>query len=335
MMDNFTYSDLSSKGLFEAYCNHYKVSVKNNSITLPKQFGQVKLQNLLLPGDIEVIFASFNFLNDTLVRHEKESAQKFALWISVSEGDAQAFSLNEDSVTTKNREQSHAYLLSSLFPYKHLRKKGTKGKSIMIFIPQYLLKNLGSERSKNILMAKFYSLKCKGLSLIKLSEKEIFKVNDFFNQWENHQNIIGLTKYVFQLLEWYFTKLSNFINDEKLNQTLTEQQAQDLNAIQFFLDENVHLAKPDFQNFEKKVSTSFAKLKSLFVKLYGKTLYNYFNEKKMIMAKKLLTNTDKNISEIAYEFGFANPSNFSASFKRYFSSTPNEYRQQLKNSVIG
>jgi AraC-like DNA-binding protein len=53
----------------------------------------------------------------------------------------------------------------------------------------------------------------------------------------------------------------------------------------------------------------------------------------MIAAKKLLAKTDKNISEIAYEFGFANPSNFSAAFKRYSSITPNDYRRQLKNTI--
>jgi Helix-turn-helix domain len=333
MLDSFTYTDLSVSGLFEAYCNHYKVTVKNNTITLPKEFGHVELQNILLPGDIEVVFANFDFFYDTLVTHKIETEQKFALWISLSEGDAQQFSVNDDSLTIKERQQANAYLLCSLFPYNHLRKKGTKGKSIMIFIPPYLLESLGGEKSKEFLMAKYYALKCKGLSLIKLSEQEIFKVNDFFNQWENHQNIIGLSKYIFQLLEWYFTKLSSFINDDSIHQKLTDEQAQDLFSLQIFLDKHIHIGKPDFQGFEKSSTTPFVKLKNLFPKMYGKTLYDYFNEKKMIMAKKLLTTTDKNVSEIAYEFGFANPSNFSASFKRYYSVTPNEYRLKLKNSV--
>jgi AraC-like DNA-binding protein len=334
MLDSFTYTDLSANGLFEAYCQHYKIAVNNNTVTLPEKYGKVQLKNILLPGDIEVVFANFDFLNDTLVTHELETEQKFALWISLSEGEAQEFSLKDDLLTIKEREQANAYLLCSLFPYKHLRKKGTKGKSILIFIPPYLLDSLGGEKSKEFLMAKYYSLKCRGLSLIKLGEKEMFKVNDLFYQWESNQNIIGITKYVFQLLEWYFTKLSIFINDENIQQTLTDTQAQDLHALQLFMDEHLHVGKLDFQVFEKSVNTSFSKLKNLFARMYGKTLYDYFHEKKMISAKKILTNTDKNISEIAYELGFANPSNFSAAFKRYFSITPNEYRLQLKNTII-
>lgn len=43
-------------------------------------------------------------------------------------------------------------------------------------------------------------------------------------------------------------------------------------------------------------------------------------------AKELLTTTDLNVSEIAYEVGFSSPSYFSRSFSEEFGSTPNENR---------
>jgi AraC-like DNA-binding protein len=72
----------------------------------------------------------------------------------------------------------------------------------------------------------------------------------------------------------------------------------------------------------------------LFENVYGKSLYDYFTEKKMQKAKDVLLLTDKNIAEIAYEFGFANPSNFSAAFKKYFNKSPNGYRMQYKLTAI-
>jgi AraC-like DNA-binding protein len=334
MLDNFTYSDLSLKGLLEAFSKHYNVHSKNNFLKLPKQVGDVKMQGLLLPGEIEVVFSEYDYYTDIFVHHEAEKEQRFILWITLSEGDSQEFIVNENVLKTTEKQYSHAYLLNTIFPFSYFRKKHTRGKSIFIFIPQYLLSSIGEENDRNTLLGKYYALQCKGLSLIKLSEEEIRKVNNFFNQWKNYQNIIGLSKYTFQLMEWYFTKLVSFLNAETNVEKLTDQQATDLYALQLLLDNSLHILKPDMENFEKTTTTSLSKLKQLFVKMYGKTLYDYFIEKKMIMSKTLLINTDKNISEIAYEFGFANPSNFSASFKRYYSISPNEYRQQIKKSML-
>jgi AraC-like DNA-binding protein len=333
MVDNFTYSDLSLKGLLEAFSKHYNVPFKNNFLTLPEKVGHVKMQGLSLPGEIEVVFSEYDYYTDIFVQHEAEKEQRFILWITLSEGDSHEFIVNENVLKTTERQYSHAYLLNTIFPFSYFRKKNTKGKSIFIFIPQYLLNSLGEDNNVSVLLGKYYALQCKGLSLIKLSQEEIRKVNDFFSQWKNHQNIIGLSKYTFQLMEWYFTKLVSFLHTESNAERLTEQQATDLYGLQLLLDNSLHLHKPDIENFEKTTVTSLSKLKQLFVKMYGKTLYDYFNEKKMIMSKAILKNTDKNISEIAYEFGFSNPSNFSAAFKRYYSVTPNEYRQTLKNIV--
>jgi AraC-like DNA-binding protein len=333
MIDNFTYSDLSLKGLLEAFSKYYNIPLKDNFLALPENVGNVKMQGLLLPGEIEVVFSEYDYHTDIFVHHEAEKEQKFILWITLSEGDSHEFIVNKNVLKTTEKQYSHAYLLNTIFPFSYFRKKNTKGKSIFIFIPQYLLSSIGEENDRNTLLAKYYALQCKGLSLIKLSQDEIRKVNDFFNQWKNHQNIVGLSKYTFQLMEWYFTKLSSYLHSESTNEKLTEQQATDLYTLQLLLDNSLYLLKPDVENFEKTTLTSISKLKQLFVKMYGKTLYDYFNEKKMIMSKGLLENTDKNVSEIAYEFGFSNPSNFSAAFKRYYSVTPNEYRQQLKNIV--
>ncbi len=333
MLDNFSYSNLSLKGLLEAFSNHYNVPVKNNFLVLPESAGNVKMQGLLLPGEIEVFFSEYDYHVDISVLHEAEKEQKFVLWITLSEGDSQEFKVNNNFLKTTQRQHSHAYLLNSLFPFSYLRKKNTKGKSIFIFIPSYLLDSIGEKNNRDLLLGKYYSLQCSGLSLIKLTEEEIKKVDNFFEQWKNHKNIVGLSKYTFQLMEWYFTKLVSFLNAESNNEKLTEQQAIDLYALQLLLDTSLHMHKPKVDIFEKVTLTNFWKLKQLFVKLYGKTVYDYFNEKKMIASQKLLTNTDKNISEIAYEFGFSNPSNFSTAFKRYYSVSPNEYRQQFKKSA--
>jgi Helix-turn-helix domain len=330
MTDKLTYVDLSINGVFNAYCKHYGIAVNNNAVSLPKEIGTVHLQSLILPGDIGVLFADFDFIVDSIIVHEAEQEQKYVLLISMLELESQLLIWSKEAMTTTKKMQPIAFLLNSLFEFTQFRKAGAKGKSLLIFIPPYLLDSFGKEKTKEDLLGKFYAMQSQGLSTLKLTDKEIDIANNFFKQWDNHKNIIGMCKCVFQLLEWYFRNLNDFILHDTKSHRLTEQQAKDLYALQIFLNNNLHVAKPDLVSFEKTVVTPLAKLKKLFVSMYDKTLYDYVILEKMNAAKNMLTNTDKNISEIAYEFGFANPSNFSAAFKKQFNRMPNDYRISLK-----
>ncbi len=58
----------------------------------------------------------------------------------------------------------------------------------------------------------------------------------------------------------------------------------------------------------------------------GKTLVSYINEFRVAQACKLLLNSDKNVSEIAFECGFNNLSNFNRIFKTIIRKSPSDYR---------
>jgi AraC-like DNA-binding protein len=46
------------------------------------------------------------------------------------------------------------------------------------------------------------------------------------------------------------------------------------------------------------------------------------------LAKQYLTATEQSITEIAYQVGYASPSNFARAFKQRFDLSPAEYRLQ-------
>ncbi len=330
MIDHFTFSDLSAPGLFKSYCDHYNVVEKDNSLTLPKEIGDINIQKLLLPSDVSIIFSEFDMKVDCIIKHTVEKEQKYVLWISLLELESNIIIWNKDEMTASKEIQPVAFLLNSLFEFTQFRKKNTKGKSILIFIPPYLLKSFGKEKTKEDLLGKYYALQNQNFSLLKLSEIEIEKAMNVFKQWRNHKNIIGISKSIFQLLEWYFRIFNDFIKDDSKKHRLSEQQAFDLYALQNFVKSNLSLPKLDFETFEKSIVTPMPKLKKLFQAMHNKSIYDYITIEKMNAAKELLIKTIKTIAEIAYEFGYANPSNFSTAFKKVFNEMPNEYRKNLK-----
>jgi len=58
----------------------------------------------------------------------------------------------------------------------------------------------------------------------------------------------------------------------------------------------------------------------------GKTALEYIQLKVMAMAKEKILDSNKSVSEIAYELGFKYPQHFTRAFKKNTGYTPNEYR---------
>ena len=63
-----------------------------------------------------------------------------------------------------------------------------------------------------------------------------------------------------------------------------------------------------------------------FKKFSGITPYQHILNTRIGMAKVLLTNSDKRITEIAHELGFSDSSHFSRTFKKNFGVSPKEFR---------
>jgi AraC-like DNA-binding protein len=78
------------------------------------------------------------------------------------------------------------------------------------------------------------------------------------------------------------------------------------------------------------------KLAKGFKMIYGDTIFRYLRKLCLQRASLLLLDTDKFISEIAYDMGYSNPSNFCYAFKKEYGMTPLQYRVSslLKKSQI-
>ena len=60
-----------------------------------------------------------------------------------------------------------------------------------------------------------------------------------------------------------------------------------------------------------------------------KTLKEYIDSALILEIKRMLINMNLNISEIAFELGFDEVTNFSKYFKRRVGQTPNDFRKSL------
>ena len=83
---------------------------------------------------------------------------------------------------------------------------------------------------------------------------------------------------------------------------------------------------PGIEPMAKTVHTSPTKLKALFKDIYGRTMFQYYQDKQMQMAMELLRQPSSTVKQVAELLGYENASNFTAAFKKYHGFLPSEVK---------
>ena len=110
--------------------------------------------------------------------------------------------------------------------------------------------------------------------------------------------------------------------------TLAEQElAEDTLA---FCMEHMQEHYP-IQFLAERACISPTKLKIIFRRVYGASLFAYIRAEKMRFAAKQLADTNNRILDISEACGYDNASKFSAAFRNVMGCSPKEYRQNVRS----
>ena len=117
----------------------------------------------------------------------------------------------------------------------------------------------------------------------------------------------------------------------KVNEFTTDRLAKVINYLNYHYREKISLDMvSDLAGFHPSAFCRYFKEKT------GKTLSEFLNDMRIGYACKLLIEGHLSVSQICFECGFNNLSNFNRTFKRLTRFTPSEYQQQfhLKNKSL-
>lgn len=116
-----------------------------------------------------------------------------------------------------------------------------------------------------------------------------------------------------------------FITRDNVHKGIIEKLEQLLNDY-FRSDNPQNLGLPNVAFCAEQLHLSPNYFGDLIRKETGRTALEYIQSKIMDLAKEKMFDTDKTVSEIAYELGFKYPQHFCRLFKQRLGHTPNEYR---------
>lgn len=116
-----------------------------------------------------------------------------------------------------------------------------------------------------------------------------------------------------------------FLTRSKVSKDIVQRFEHLLNDY-FAQEQSINTGLPDVTYFASQLNLSPNYLSDLLHRYTGKTTQEHIHLRLVDTAKSLLWNTEKSISEIAYELGFEYPSHFTKVFKTKTGLTPQQYR---------
>lgn len=116
-----------------------------------------------------------------------------------------------------------------------------------------------------------------------------------------------------------------FITRDNVNKGILEKFEDQLNS---YFSSNIAQKNglPSVAYFAEELHLSSNYLGDLMKKETGKSAQEHIQLKLIRIAKELIHDSDKSISEVAYELGFKYPQHFTRMFKKAVGLSPNEYR---------
>lgn len=143
-----------------------------------------------------------------------------------------------------------------------------------------------------------------------------------FNQLLLEEQVRNLLENRDRMRRRFSNEVTNFSN-------IQQNERKFLMDFELFIEKYLKDSTLSVEKISREMGMSRVQLYRKITALTNKNVNDYIAEYKIKKAKQLLANSSKNVTEIAYELGFNNPSYFTTFFKQKTDKTPSEWRQTL------
>lgn len=304
------------------------VPVKNNGIILPPSTGKGFIKNIILEEGLGIRYYNFTLKNDLLFKMFSASETEVNYKILYNlEGKNQVF--NQDF------ERDRVLMYSSNFEKKGIILKNESFcKIAIIFTGNWIDNNYGEACKKLTNLVR--ELSVKNIPTI-ISEEFDGKSYCLAREMAN-----GLNQEDFPPLHMKMgciTLLNDFLNrmvERNKKDVLSDQSLHyySIKKVEERIMNCLNTALPCQEALASEFNMSVSTLKRHFRIVFGKNIYEYYQEKRMHWGKMEIEKGHYNINEIAYKLGFKKVNNFSKAFKKQFDILPRDIKHHsfLMNS---
>jgi AraC-like DNA-binding protein len=325
-MYSLTLNHGQTSDFFKSVANPGEIKIKDDTLLLKNDILSGYFKDFNLPNGVQCLCANFSPRKDFYLYKMPVASEFFTLSLhEIFHSDYSLVMADRKYQTEMEPKSNSVLLLSSLNKSVFFVSKNSKIKTVEISIPRdYLLSQIKIDCSYELL--KYYienKARKKQVDFSNFSFNNLFlNITGEVNKKE--LNLKFLEENVNRLLEIYISDITSHLNDfienEKVKISIDEISR--LMAVKSYLDQNICLLPPSFSSLTKIALMSGTSLKTKFRKMYGSTMYEYFQRLRMQRARILLLTHKYSVKQIGRQLGYTNLNNFTIAFKKEFNQLP-------------
>lgn len=164
--------------------------------------------------------------------------------------------------------------------------------------------------------------------------KSIMRVYSTLDQIANeNERFVQFLKFLYVLYELSVSGDARVLASSSFSHSVMTVESRRVQKVKEYINENYskNLTLSDLADLVGMSPVSFSRF---FRQRTGRTLTDYIVDIRLGYAARMLVDTTKNISEICYECGFNNLSNFNRTFKTKRNYTPRDFRAMFKKNKV-
>ncbi len=147
------------------------------------------------------------------------------------------------------------------------------------------------------------------------------------------ERFLQFLKFLYILYELSVSEGANVLASNSSAKHASREESRRIQKVKQFIDEH-YTEELGLSQIADLAGMSPVAFSRFFRQRTGGTLTDYIVDIRLGHAARLLVDTDKNVSEICYECGFNNLSNFNRAFKSKRGSSPREFREKYKKNKV-
>lgn len=318
------------------YCDHYdyllllanflKVPVADNTLWLPPSAGNGYIKAEKLANGLQVLINECTLNTDCLFKRNTAPANHYTLrFDEVRNIRALSVKFGDIVLEDNTNVYSGAFLSNPVDKLEYLVNADTEDRCVNIyFTKEWFHQHFGvaenDELWNKILPADKAAFQ---FEVLTIEYRELME--DIFElKKEQPLYLTAMQNRAMLLLEKFLRNAySRFVNPEYFP-AVPEADLKRMVEVEAILANTVGEAPPPIPELARIVTMSETKLKNLFKRIYGYSLYEYYQKNRMLKAKQLIAAKKYSVKEIGSRLGFKNLSNFTIAFKKQFNKLPSE-----------
>jgi AraC-like DNA-binding protein len=330
----FEYDHIDYEQLLHDMALSFNVPVAGNMFYFPPEVADGFLKTIILPNELPVMIYNLCFKTDFDFIRKKIKEEYYTLRFEEFEIPGRfEVKMDNNALQPAGEIRAAVMLTSCMFNLEYVGEKGTMLKGMNILLSRdWMAKYLGVA-STDAILQKYLSLKIGSYDAEPMDGeyRRLFYEIIGADEKEHPLKKAVIHNRIMLLVERFFTRLYSRLPSVQMEIKLTRETINRIIEAEAELVKSFSDPAPTIAVLARKTSMSTSKLKKSFKEVFGLPIYEYFQKKRMNMARLLLISGNYSVKKAGMEMGYNNLSNFAIAFKKEFGLLPSEFIQAQKH----